>query len=110
MLSLLNNVDSAFKCNDIVNFGLLFKIFQNLFEVLSPFVQDKSMSDLICKYLGRSKTFQAELSNRNMNLTSLNGFFVGLSNDMHDTLNKCQPAEPKCCPAINMPLINLSLL
>lgn len=110
MLILLDDIDSALKCNNATSLEIIFTTYQSLIEALTPFIEDKNISDAFCQNLEKSKQSQTELSNGCLNLSTMNEFFIFASNNLNDSMKKCQPAAMLKQSVVHRPLLNLSLL
>lgn len=89
-LNLLCDVDSAIQYNDTINLRLLFKVYNNCFEQLILFLRNECLYGALRQGIKENYQQQAELSNGCLNLSSLNEFFVNVTNDLNDKLNQCQ--------------------
>lgn len=90
MLKLLADDDSSLKRNDLVSFGLLFKIYRDIFEQLLPFIHDKRTYAVIYQIIDQNKKYLAESPDGSVDLKPVNAFFIQWSNDLNDSLNKWQ--------------------
>lgn len=90
MLTLLADDDSSLERNDLVSFGLLFKIYRNIFEQLLPFIHDKRTYDVIYQIIDQNEKYLAESPDGSIDLKAVNEFFIKWSNDLNDSLNKWQ--------------------
>lgn len=94
MVKLLAADEAALNCNDLVSFGLLFKTYRYIFEELSPFIHDESVSAAIHQIIDQNTKYLAQSPNENVDLNKVNEFFKKWSNNLNDSLNKCQcPCE-----------------
>lgn len=88
LINLLSDDDKSLKRNDLVSFGLLFKIYRDIFEQLLPFVHHKRTYDVIHEIIEENKDYLGQRPDGTIDLNAVNKFFIRWSNDLNDAINE----------------------